>query len=508
MEFIDNFLNKITMYRLVLYVLTLMVLAGVLFSFLGILPYGPVLFLAGTAFVIVTSLVLNEIFSFIFDAPTNVESVYITALILILIITPIKDIGDISYWMFLFWASVWGVASKYIFAIGKKHIFNPAAFAVAITALTINQYASWWIGTIIMAPFVILGGFLVVRKIRRFDLIASFMAVALIFIIGARATDIISSANLAYKTIFYTPILFFAFIMLTEPLTTPPQTSLRMLYGVFCGFLFSPLVHIGSLFFTPELSLLTANLFSYIVSPKQKLILKLKNKIQVAQDTYDFVFSIFHPFNFKPGKYMEWTLDHNKIDSRGNRRYFTVASSPTEKEIRIGVKFYPNGSSFKKKLLSMNTGNVIVASGLAGDFTLPKNKNKKLVFIAGGIGITPFRSMIKYLTDTRQKRNIVLLYSNRTPADIAYKDILNQAEKDLGMKIVYTVTDKITPENMWQGKTGYIDSKMIREEIPDYSERYFYLSGTHGMVTTFNDTLQGMGLKKSHIKKDFFPGFV
>ncbi len=507
LEHIDNFLNKVTMYRLVLYVLVLMVLVGFLFSLLGILPYEPILFLAGVTFIISISLIFNELFSFIFKAPTNVESVYITALILVLIITPIKDIGNISYWMFLFWAAVLSVASKYIFAIGKKHIFNPAAFAVAITALTINQYASWWIGTLIMAPFVIVGGLLVVRKIRRSDMVISFILVALAFIVGTRAFDFSSGLNIIYQTLFYTPILFFAFIMFTEPLTTPPQKSLRMLYGAFTGFLFSPLVHIGSLFFTPELSLLGANIFSYIVSPKQKLILKLKEKKEVAQDTYDFVFENPNPFNFRPGKYMEWTLDHQKIDSRGNRRYFTVASSPTEKELRLGIKFYPNGSTFKKQLLSMNENDIIVASQIAGDFTLPNKKNKKLVFIAGGIGITPFRSMIKYLMDKKEKRDIVLLYSNRTPADVTYKNLLDQAIKELGIKVIYTVTDKIPP-GIWQGKTGYIDNKMITQEIPDYKERYFYLSGTHGMVSTFDNTLQEMGINKSHIKKDFFPGFA
>jgi len=508
MEYIDNFLNKITMYRLVLYALIMMILAGLVFSVFGVLPYNPLLFLAGIAFIIAISLIFNEIFSLVFDAPTNFESIYITALILVLIITPVKDIGDISYWMFLFWASVLGVASKYILAIGKKHIFNPAAFAVAITAFTINQYASWWVGTLIMAPFVILGGLLIVRKIRRSDMVITFLISAFIFIIGARAFNISNFFNTIYQTLFYTPILFFAFVMFTEPLTSPPQKSFRMLYGALCGFFFSPLVHIGSVFFTPELSLLASNLFSYIVSPKQKLVLKLKERVQVAQDTYDFVFSNPRPFYFKPGKYLEWTLDYNKIDSRGNRRYFTIASSPTEKEIRIGIKFYPNGSSFKKKLLSINESDIVVASGLAGNFTMPGNKKKKLVFIAGGIGITPFRSMIKYLLDMKQKRDIVLLYSNRTPADIAYRDILDQAQNYLGIKTVYTITDKVPANSVWQGKTGYIDAKMIQQEIPDYKERYFYLSGTHGMVTTFDHTLQEMGVGESHIKKDFFPGFA
>ncbi len=495
------------MYRLVLYVLIGMVLAGLIFSFFGILPYNPILFLAGTAFVIIVSISIDYIFSSMFNAPTNFESLYITALILVLIITPVKNINDISYWMFLFWASVWAVASKYIFVIGKKHIFNPAAFAVAITALTINQYASWWIGTLIMAPFVIIGGGLVVRKIKRFDMVITFIIVALAFIVAALATSFTNSFSVIYQTLFYSPILFFAFIMFTEPLTSPPQKSFRMLYGVLCGFLFSPLVHVGTIFSTPELSLLVSNIFSYLVSPKQKLVLRLKEKVQVAKDTYDFVFYNNHPFNFKPGKYMEWTLGQNKIDSRGNRRYFTIASSPTEKEVRMGIKFYENGSSFKKKLLSMKKDDTIVASGLAGDFTMPKNKKNKLAFIAGGIGITPFRSMIKYLIDTKQRRDIILMYSNKTPSDIAYKNILDQATKELGIKVVYIITDK-TFLNTWSGKTGHMDSKMIRQEIPDYHERHFYLSGTYGMVTTFDETLQDMGVPEIQIKKDFFPGFA
>jgi len=115
------------------------------------------------------------------------------------------------------------------------------------------------------------------------------------------------------------------------------------------------------------------------------------------------------------------------VDSRGNRRYFTIASSPTEKELRLGVKFYPNGSSFKKALASMNEADTIIASQLSGDFIMPSNKKKKLVFIAGGIGITPFRSMIKYLIDTKQKRDIVLIYSNRTKTDVIYKNIFDSA---------------------------------------------------------------------------------
>ncbi|MFZ2205016.1 MAG: oxidoreductase [Minisyncoccia bacterium] len=509
LKFIDNLLNRITMYRLVLYSLLFIFAGALVFSIFGVLPFSPVMFLFGSLFIIFICLITNIIFASVFDVPTNVESVYITALILILVITPPQNFLDITYWGFLFWASVWSMASKYIFAIGKKHIFNPVAFAIVLTTITIGQSASWWVGTLVMTPFVITGGLLIARKVRRFDMVFSFFVVALAITIGVQAFDFNSGLNIAYRFILNSPFLFFGFIMLTEPLTTPPTRFLRMCYGAICGFLFPPFMHIGTIFSTPEISLLIGNIFSYVVSPKQKLILVLKEKIKIAQNTYEFVFSTDYPFYFKPGQYLEWTLGHKWPDSRGNRRYFTIASSPTEKEIRLGVKFYPEGSSFKNKLLNMKEGkDTIIAAQLAGEFILPKDPSKKLVFMAGGIGVTPFRSMIKYLIDMKQERDIVMFYSNRTSSDIAYKDILDQAFAEIGVKTIYAITDPVLPGEVWNGKVGFVDAKMVMQEVPDYLDRYFYLSGTHGMVESFEKMLLGMGVKSSHINKDFFPGFA
>jgi ferredoxin-NADP reductase len=200
---------------------------------------------------------------------------------------------------------------------------------------------------------------------------------------------------------------------------------------------------------------------------------------------------------------MEWTLGHSYPDNRGVRRYFTLASSPTERELRLGVKFYPSPSSFKRQLLEMKNENTIIASQLAGDFVLPKDKKKKLVFIAGGIGITPFRSMIKYLVDTKEKRDVALFYSNKTATDIVYEEVFNKAREELDIKTLYVITD---PKS--SGYTGPINSQMIISEVPDYKERYFYISGPHAMIIGFQETLNKLGVKKSHIKTDFFPGFV
>lgn len=495
------------MYRLVLYYLIGLLAVAFVLSLLGILPYSPIGFLYSVFFITLLCWIVNVISAWIFNVPTNVESVYITALILALIITPIKTL-DIQYFGFVAWAAVWSQTSKYIIAANRKHIFNPAAFAVALTAITINQSASWWVGTAWMLPFVLIGGFLMVRKIRRFDLVMSFLVVAVLTILAFNLTSGLSITSSWRQILVDSPLFFFAFVMLTEPLTTPPTKGLQMIYGGIVGFLFAPQVHLGALYSTPELSLLAGNIFAYVVSPKKKLLLTLKEKIQLAPSVYDFVFATDTGMKFRAGQYLEWTHEHDKPDSRGNRRYFTIASAPTEDEIIMGVKFYDPPSSYKKSMLAMEPGEKILAGQLAGDFTLPKNPKEKSVFIAGGIGITPFRSMVKYLVDTKQSRDIVLFYSNKNVSEAVYTDIFDQAVEQIGLKVVYTLTDSAQVPPGWKGKVGMIDAEMIAAEVPDFKQRTFYISGPHSMVTTFEHVLVGMGVHKNKIKTDFFPGFV
>jgi ferredoxin-NADP reductase/Na+-translocating ferredoxin:NAD+ oxidoreductase RnfD subunit len=497
MNLIDRFLNNITMYRLVMYYLIILLGIAAVFGAVGILPYDPVAIVFSSLFLVVIAWVVNGVIASFMKIPQNSESAYITALILALIITPGMP-TDISTVIFLAWAAVLAMASKYIFAIDKKHLFNPAAFAVAVTALSFNQSASWWVGgNLPMMAFVIVGGLLVVRKIQRFDLALTFTAFAL-------ASDILTHNGGAdpittvQKAVLHTPLFFFASIMITEPLTTPPTRKWRVIYGAVVGALFSPFIAIGAVHSSPELALLAGNVFSFAVSPKGKRMLTLKEKKAVSDDIYHLTFSSDKKISFRPGQYLEWTLGHEKTDGRGNRRYFTIASSPTEESVQLGVKFYEPSSSFKKKLLSLQPGDTIMAGQLAGDFTLPKDPAQKLAFIAGGIGITPFRSMIKDLIDRRERRDIALFYSNRTSAEIAYRDVFDEAGRVFGMKAIYTVTDG----------GGRLTADIIKKEIPDYKDRIFYVSGPHTMTNAFEKTLQEMGVARAHIKTDFFPGFA
>jgi ferredoxin-NADP reductase len=492
MNFIDDILNKITMYRLVLYYLATLLFAAFVFGFFKILPYDPTALAFSAAVITLTCWVTNWTFAKAFDAERNIESVYITALILALIITPVTAVDHAGV-AFIIFASAWAMASKYLFALGKKHLFNPAAFAVALTALVLNTPATWWIGgNLALLPIVIIGGLLVVRKLQRFDLVISF-AIASLVTIALTATS--GATTAIVQTLLHSSFFFLAFVMLTEPLTTPPTRTMRILYGALVGLLFAPNIHLGNFYLTPELALLVGNVFSYAVSPKGRYLLTLTRIEKAAKGVYDFVFTPDRRFRFRPGQYLEWTLSHPSPDDRGNRRYFTIASSPTEKTVRLGVKFYEKASTFKRAMMAMKPGAMISASQLSGTFTLPTNTKKKLVFITGGIGVTPFRSMIKAMLDREDMRPIVHLYGNAAEADIAYRDIFDRAERELGIRTVYATGTRI-------------DAAMIAREVPDYRERTFYISGPHSMVEAFKKTLSRMGVPWWKIKSDFFPGFA
>src|SRR3989338_4148495 len=502
---VDRFLNNITMYRLLLYYLVALLAVAVVFSVAGILPYNPVYLIASAGFFTAVSWLFNTVVARIRKVPMNAESSLITGLILALIIPP--DSPQVSF-LFLLCASLAALASKYVIAIRGKHIFNPAALGVVVTALFLDQWATWWGGgNLPMLPFVLIGGVLVLRKLRHTDLALAFLGVAMLSILAPVVVSGGEFLPALRSALVNGSLFFFAFVMLLEPLTTPPRRIGRIVYGALVGLLFSPSIHVFSIYFTPELALVVGNAFSYLVSPKFKAVLKLKERREIAAGTYEFVFAGQTP-KFSPGQYAEWTLTSDTADARGNRRYFTLASSPTEPDVRLGIKFYEHPSAFKKTLANFTAGSAILAGSIAGDFTLPRDKGQKLVFIAGGIGVTPFRSMVKYLRDSKEDRDAVLFYSNKTEPEIAYKDFFDAAAAlQPGFRVVYTLTDKATPPS-WTGERGYVDAAMIEREVPDYRERAFYISGPHSIVAAFGDTLRQLGIPSSKIKTHYFPGYA
>jgi len=498
---IDKILNRITMYRLVVYVLGIYAVLSIVFAFAGKLSFSPTALVGSLALVLVPAYAIDRLLGRLFRVPTNMESALITSLIIFLIVQPANSVMTA---VALVVAGTVSSASKFLLAWNGKHIFNPAAFAAAVLSLTGLQAATWWIGSTIFWPVTALLGLAVVWKIRRLPLAFAFGFVA----VGLQGFlyyhSHVDLGEAMKHALFASPIIFLGSIMLTEPATMPPRRNLQIVFGMLVAVLYIEAWHVGPLYVYPEVALLLGNVFAYMVSPKFRVRLRLQEVRQVSERVYDYVFKPDRPFNFMPGQYMEWTLAGVPYDSRGNRRTFTIASSPTEEYVHLGLKFYEPASQYKAALERLRPGEVVYASQLAGNFTLKGKEKEKLVFIAGGIGITPFRSMIKYLTDQNMRVDAVLLYVVGDPSEFAYKQEIQEAAR-IGLRAVPIVTDlNYKREGV---VTGRLNPDRLRQLVPDYAERTFYISGPNAMVDAAKGHLYALHVPVQHIITDHFAGY-
>jgi ferredoxin-NADP reductase/Na+-transporting NADH:ubiquinone oxidoreductase subunit NqrB len=499
---IDNLLDSITMYRLVLYCLMSVHAIALLFTGLGVLSITTAGLATSLVLLMVVCWISNVMVARLFNVQANSESAFITALILALILPPPTTIaGGVGVAI----AGLIAMVSKYVVARQRTHLFNPAAFAAVVVGVSGLLHATWWVATPPMLPFVLIQGFLIIRKTRRLAMVNIFIMVALAMMLligtlnGFSATSILRNAVLSW------PLLFFATVMLTEPSTMPSTRYYRNVFAALVGLVFAAQIHLGPISSTPEVALVVGNLFAAILTPKRRVHLTLKQKDKLANNIYGFTFSSDRPLVFQPGQYLEWTLAHPHLDGRGNRRTFTIASSPTETDIQLAAKFYEPSSSYKRALSTLKPGDTLFAGQLAGDFTLPADRTQKLLFIAGGIGITPFRSMIKYLVDTNQERAVALLYVVASASDIAYEDLLAEAGRH-GIDVRYCVTNDQLPTNK-QGISGPLTTEVLGELTPDYRERIIYISGPHAMVEYYRAALRAAGVSAKRIKSDHFSGY-
>ncbi len=500
----DSFLNHITMYRLVLYYLAALAVISLALGLVTAAPVDPLLFLFSALLITSVCWLINRTFARVLRLPVNAESIYITALILALVMPPVSW-TDTTGMAGLAVASAVAIASKFILAFRGKHVFNPVAAGIFASAMLLDQPATWWVaGNLVLLPAVVLGGLLMLRKVQRFAMFGIYAAANIVVTLATTTPDMYTEA--LWQTLAYSPLLFAGFAMLTEPLTAPQSKLPSWIFGAIVGALSSPGIHIGDFYSTPEIAFLAGNVFAFVASPMGRVRLTLLRVEELAAGSYNYIFRPDRPLSFRAGQYLDWTMHVANPDNRGNRRSFTIASAPTEREIHLGVKFYPEPSAFKQALLDMMPGDVIYGSQLAGEFTLPRNQHEKLVFIAGGIGVTPFRSMLQDMIDRKDHRSVVMFYGNNTENEIAYADVLNRAEREIGIRTVYAVASGHSRRN--NVHTGYIDSALIQKEVPDFRDRTFFLSGPRAMVVNFEKVLRELGIAGARIKVDYFPGFA
>ncbi len=221
-----------------------------------------------------------------------------------------------------------------------------------------------------------------------------------------------------------------------------------------------------------------------------------------AANITTYYFKPERPVRHTAGQFTELRLPHENRDKRGEKRWFTISASPTEELLSITTKFAAeNGSSFKQVLKNLQPGTPLNLADPMGDFVLPKDLNIPLVFVAGGIGLTPFRSMVKWLTDTGESRDIKMLYALKNSDEIIFRDLFSKYGVD--QQIIVS-----TPRDDWKGLSGKLDSDRILEFIGDAGNSLIYISGPEPLVETFDKDLKSSGINKKQIVTDFFPGYM
>lgn len=229
----------------------------------------------------------------------------------------------------------------------------------------------------------------------------------------------------------------------------------------------------------------------------QPLLMKLTliNKKVEVPGVESFIFEAAEPITWKAGQFFHYVLHHRPTDDRGSDRWFTIASAPSEKHVMITTRLTAeHGSTFKQALQNIKIGEAIEISDLDGEYIV-EDLTQEYVFIAGGIGITPIRSILKELDETQKQISATVLYANRDQ-NIVYKDELDGfAKKNANLKIHYS----ISPERINEAK--------IKELIPDLQKPLFYVSGPEPMVEGLGNTLKAMGVTADHLKQDWFPGY-
>jgi ferredoxin-NADP reductase len=223
---------------------------------------------------------------------------------------------------------------------------------------------------------------------------------------------------------------------------------------------------------------------------------------QITATLYTFWFKTPRPMRFTAGQFIELYLPHEQPDNRGTKHWFTLSSSPTEDQIGITTAFAAGQSStFKQKLRALTPGTEVMISEPMGDFVLPKDPGIPLVFIAAGIGITPVRSITKWLTDTNQQRAATCIYGVRHPDDLAFTALLEAYYKDRFIPLVSS------PRDAWQGHAGHITAENIIALGNTPAQSLYYLSGPEVLVEGLTKDLHTRGIAKHHIITDYFLGY-
>ena len=235
-------------------------------------------------------------------------------------------------------------------------------------------------------------------------------------------------------------------------------------------------------------------------------IAKLTRREEIAAGTSAFHFSKPPGFQFKPGQAVELLLPGVTAGEAETGHAFSLVSAPFEDELVIATRM--RDSDYKRVLAALEPGASVRLDGPFGSLTLHKDRARPAVLVAGGIGITPFISMLRQLRHDGAGREVVLLYSNRRPEDAAFLDeLMGMARSERGFRLVATMTDMALSSRAWHGATGPLDAAAIGQAIAGLAAPIAYVAGPPAMVEAMRAALAGAGIDEDDVRSEDFFGY-
>lgn len=234
---------------------------------------------------------------------------------------------------------------------------------------------------------------------------------------------------------------------------------------------------------------------------------ELERSEEIADGTMAFHFNKPANFIFKPGQAIDLILaDHHNPDAESTRHTFSIVSAPFQAELTVATRM--RDSAYKRALRALSVGSRVGIEGPFGSLTLHNNHARPAVFIAGGIGITPFMSILRQAAKDQLPHRLLLLYSNRRPEDAAFLEELQQTEQqNEKFDLVATMTQMSRSSRSWEGDTGLLDETLIKSAISGFLEPIYYLAGPPGMVEAMKETLNRIDVTDDDIRSEEFYGY-
>jgi|SRR5215472_3304647 len=233
----------------------------------------------------------------------------------------------------------------------------------------------------------------------------------------------------------------------------------------------------------------------------------LSNRETVAEGTMAFHFDRPEGFEFTAGQYMMVTLiNPPQTDAEGSTRTFTIASPPADRPLMIATRM--RDTAFKRVLGTIALPAEVKLKGPYGSFTLHKDRARPAVFLAGGIGITPFFSIIAEATHERLAHELYLFYSNRRPEDTVFLSrLLELAAQNPNFHFIPTMNGMEKSKMTWTGERGPINPEMLARHLPSFEGPIYYMAGPRGMVTSMREMVTARGTKEDDIRTEEFSGY-